>query len=53
MCIRDSLKYAPEDAHFRKLAEDIIMAQTSEIEQMKNMMEDIKSGYQMCIRDRL
>lgn len=29
------LKYAPEDAHFRKLAEDIIMAQTSEIEQMK------------------
>ena len=40
------LKYAPEDAHFRKLAEDIIMAQTSEIEQMKNMMEDIKSGYQ-------
>ena len=40
------LKYAPEDAHFRKLAEDIITAQTSENEQMKNMMEDIKSGYQ-------
>lgn len=40
------LKYAPEDARFRQLAEDIITAQTAEIEQMKNMMEDIKGGYQ-------
>lgn len=40
------LKYAPEDARFRQLAEDIITAQTSEIEQMKKMMEDIKGGYQ-------
>lgn len=40
------LKYAPEDARFRQLAEDIITAQTVEIEQMKNMMEDIKGGYQ-------
>lgn len=40
------LKHAPEDARFRQLAEDIITAQTSEIEQMKNMMEDIRNGYQ-------
>lgn len=40
------LKHAPEDAGFRQLAEDIITVQTAEIEQMKNMMEDIKNGAQ-------